>query len=651
MFYELNQWFAPSEVPVDETGCLGAIGEMLFEFGPSLVFLAGHSAQVLAVDAAGAAAYGEEVRALAAALEESLRTRRLCLFEYVTCAGPRLAFGVRLSPATVGCVVGGLVLCGDGVQERLAAKAPCLIACGNLAWSVLEERSAVKRMMARKDQLKIEYETLRTAHVQTLSQVLEEQQKRVEAEKSYSQRLEQEVERRSAELREALDDATRKSLKLQQYSISLENANVALEELNRAAAAANEAKTQFLAAVSHELRTPMTAILGYSELLLEESTPGSKQRESLQIVKRNGEHLLEVINNILDLAKVEAGRFDVQLRPCSPREMVRDACALMELRAKAKGISLATEFADVLPDLVEVDQTCLKQILLNLIGNAIKFTEKGGVRVTVRRAGGTEDTASLVLEVADTGIGVSRERLRAIFEPFTQGDASMARHFGGTGLGLTVSKRLAELLGGEIAVESQPGQGSVFRVTIPLRPFAHAGPAEAQAEAGPARPGQPDAETPADRQEEEGASILNLACRILLVEDSLDNQRFLAAVLRIAGATVTTVEDGQAAVETIYPPRKAGREPDGGREAPVDLILMDMQMPTMDGYTAARTLREKGCTTPIVALTAHAMAGERERCLACGCDEYLSKPVDRKRLLSLVARLVQPGRPESARTP
>jgi len=469
MFYELNQWFAPSEVPVDETGCLGAIGEMLFEFGPSLVFLAGHSAQVLAVDAAGAAAYGEEVRALAAALEESLRTRRLCLFEYVTCAGPRLAFGVRLSPATVGCVVGGLVLCGDGVQERLAAKAPCLIACGNLAWSVLEERSAVKRMMARKDQLKIEYETLRTAHVQTLSQVLEEQQKRVEAEKSYSQRLEQEVERRSAELREALDDATRKSLELQQYSISLENANVALEELNRAAAAANEAKTQFLAAVSHELRTPMTAILGYSELLLEESTPGSKQRESLQIVKRNGEHLLEVINNILDLAKIESGKMDIRLTEFSIEHVIAAQCDMARPLTEKKNIDLNTEIQADLPPLFQ-DQARVQQILNNLLSNAIKFTPEGGrILVTAQR----NERSELVLRVVDTGVGITAEDQQLIFEKFRQGRTAMpggdamTREYSGTGLGLSIVKELCKLLGGEVSVESELGTGSAFTVHLP----------------------------------------------------------------------------------------------------------------------------------------------------------------------------------------
>jgi len=324
-------------------------------------------------------------------------------------------------------------------------------------------------MMARKDQLKIEYETLRTAHVQTLSQVLEEQQKRVEAEKSYSQRLEQEVERRSAELREALDDATRKSLKLQQYSISLENANVALEELNRAAAAANEAKTQFLAAVSHELRTPMTAILGYSELLLEESTPGSKQRESLQIVKRNGEHLLEVINNILDLAKIESGKMDIRLTEFSIEHVIAAQCDMARPLTEKKNIDLNTEIQADLPPLFQ-DQARVQQILNNLLSNAIKFTPEGGrILVTAQR----NERSELVLRVVDTGVGITAEDQQLIFEKFRQGRTAMpggdamTREYSGTGLGLSIVKELCKLLGGEVSVESELGTGSAFTVHLP----------------------------------------------------------------------------------------------------------------------------------------------------------------------------------------
>lgn len=635
MFRDLNQLFAPAEVPGDETGCLAHIFEMLFDFGPSLVFLGGHQGQVLAADPVGLATHGEEIPPLAAALEESLKTRRCCFFEHPTRSGTKLAFGVRLSPATVGCVLGGLVLSTETAQERLAALVPALIACGNLAWTALEERSAVQRALARKDQLRIEYETLRSAHVQTLAQVLEEQQKRIEAERSYAQRLEEEVERRSAELRDALEDATRKSLELQEYSISLENANLALEELHRAAQAASQAKTQFLASVSHELRTPLTAILGYCELLMDEAVGNEKQFESLQIVKRNGEHLLEVVNNLLDLSKLEAGGAEAAREPCAVGELVRDICARMAGQAKSKGISLTYQLADDLPPTLATDPNCLRQILLNLISNAIKFTEQGSVRVAARQGAGPENGPRLVLEVTDTGIGIPQQRLAEIFEPFMADGPWPACTGKGMHLGLAVSKRLAELLGGEIGVESEPGKGSTFRVAIPLR----RDPAPRQAEPA-SRPTENPAPEPT-QPETPAPSPYNLACKILLVEDSSDNQRFLAAVLRIAGATVTTVENGREAVDLLCALPGSQHSPARSDQGPFDLILMDMQMPQMDGYTATRILRESGCQTPIIALTARALAGDREKCLAAGCDDYLPKPVDRKKLLALVAQYVR----------
>jgi signal transduction histidine kinase/FixJ family two-component response regulator len=639
MFHDLNQLFVAAEIPCDETGCLGHVSEMLTEFGPSLILLAGCSAQVIAVDQIGLATHGEEAAEVAARLEEGLRTQRACFFEYSSGKGARLAFGVRLSPLTVGSVLGGLVFPEERAREGLAAWVSALVTCGNLAWQVLDERAAEKRMKARKDQLRIEHDTLRSAHVKALAQALEEQQKRIAAEKDASQRLEQQVEIRSAELRQALEDATRKSQELREYSIALENANIALEQFIREADAANRAKSQFLAMVSHEVRTPMSAILGYTDLLLDEFSPSGTPREYLDIIRRNGAHLMDVINDILNLSKIEAGKLDVKPTRFSLRQLVEDACSLMDVRAKSKGLVLSTEYPDRLPEAIETDRTWLNQILVNLIGNAVKFTQAGRITVTCRYLPSPNGEPRVVLKVADTGIGIPEDKIAQIFEPFTQLDSSFSRSYGGTGLGLTISKKLVASLGGEMTVESQLGQGSVFRVSIPVKEAtAPTDPEECrQAPSGDASPagarstsaGWDTVEALRDRRD----------CKILLVEDSADNQRLLSTILKIAGAEVTLAGNGQAAIDIVYPQARASKH--RGVEQ-FDLILMDMQMPVLDGYAATRILRQRGCTTPIVALTAHAMAGEREKCAEVGCDDYLSKPIDRPSLLAMVRQYVPP---------
>jgi len=644
MFHDLNQLFGAAETPCDETGCLGHVSEMLTEFGPSLLILVNCRAQVIAVDPMGLTTHGDDVADLAAHLEEGLRTQRACFFEYASSKGPRLAFGVRLSSTTVGSVLGGLVLPQERAREGLAAWISALATCGNLAWQVLDERAGVRRMMARKDQLRIEHDTLRSAHVKALAQALEEQQKRIAAERDAAQRLEHEVELRSAELRQALEDATRKSQELREYSIALENANIALEQFIREADAANRAKSQFLAMVSHEVRTPMSAILGYTDLLLDEFSPGGTPREYLDIIRRNGAHLMDVINDILNLSKIEAGKLDVHPTCFSLRQLVEDACSLMDVRAKSKGLVLSTEYPDRLPEAVETDRTWLHQILVNLIGNAVKFTQAGRIQVTCRYRPGPNAVPRAVFEVADTGIGIPEDKLAQIFEPFTQLDSSFSRSYGGTGLGLTISKKLVASLGGEMTVESRLGEGSVFRVSVPVKE------ASAAADPGECRRGASgDGSREAARAAAAGANAVEAlrdrrGCRILLVEDSADNQRLISTILRIAGADVTIAADGQAAVDLVCPQARPSQHR-GARQ--FDLILMDMQMPVLDGYAATRMLRERGCTTPIIALTAHAMAGEREKCTEVGCSDYLSKPIDRRALVAMVGQHVPP-RPEPA---
>ena len=392
----------------------------------------------------------------------------------------------------------------------------------------------------------------------------------------------------------------------------------ALEDLNAVAQAAARAKSEFLANMSHEIRTPMTAILGYADLLLADvhghDTPPERV-QAVATIQRNGKYLLDLINDILDLSKIEAGRLDVERVSCSPACVLADVVELMRIRADAKNLPLQLEVAPDTPEVIQCDTLRLRQILINLVGNAIKFTETGDVRVVASVTRDERRRSLLQVDVIDTGIGLTPQQLASLFKPFSQADSSTTRKYGGTGLGLTISKRLAERLGGDITVRSEPGTGSTFRVTVevdevegvpPLTPSA----ASCSATRDPAG---------GDR------SVTQLEGRVLLVEDGPDNQRLISFVLRKAGAEVTVAENGRVACEMALA---------GG--TPFDVILMDMQMPVMDGYEATRRLRDGGYTRPIVALTAHAMAGDDLPCRAAGCDGYLTKPINRDEFLAAV---------------
>ncbi len=397
-----------------------------------------------------------------------------------------------------------------------------------------------------------------------------------------------------------------------------------IEEQRDAAEAANRSKSEFLANMSHELRTPMTAILGFADVLLEHPSENLVV-ESGQIIKRNGEYLLNLINDILDLAKIEASKRSIERVVCSPLQMAADTISLMKVRADAKRLPLTLDVRENLPERIITDPTCLRQILVNLIGNAIKFTEVGSVRVVARMDTSSDGDAWLRIDVSDTGIGMSKEQIAQLFQPFSQVDASAHRRFGGTGLGLAISKRLAEMLGGDISVTSDLGSGSTFSVCIAA--------------------GQPDGarlvENPsgkiADRQSPAAGGQRNLNCRILLAEDCPDNQRLIALVLRKAEAEVVMAENGKITIDLALAALQAG--------SPFDAILMDMQMPVMDGYEATKKLRDVGYNRPIIALTANAMVGDRQACLDAGCDDYIVKPIDQNQLLETVAKHVN-GRPD-----
>jgi CheY-like chemotaxis protein len=357
----------------------------------------------------------------------------------------------------------------------------------------------------------------------------------------------------------------------------------------------------------------------------------------METIRRNGNHLLHIINDILDLSKIEAGKFQVEWQPCSPAAILADAVSLLRVRAQAKGIALKLEFAGPMPDTILTDPARLRQILLNLIGNAIKFTEAGSVRLLARVDDAATAQPTFVCEVTDTGIGMTAEQVQNLFQPFHQADASTSRKFGGTGLGLAISKRLATLLRGDITLTSQPGQGSTFTLTVDPGPLSdvafHDHPAESLAP--PASPSAISSPVP------------TLDCRILLAEDGADNKRLIAFVLSKAGAEVTTVENGQEAIEAALAAFPNGERREDGPEA-FDVILMDMQMPVMDGYEATRRLRAAGYNRPIIALTAHAMADDRQKCLEAGCDDYVTKPIDRVKLVGMIAGVLkekgkQPG--------
>jgi len=406
-------------------------------------------------------------------------------------------------------------------------------------------------------------------------------------------------------------------------------------ERTRELEAASRTKNEFLANMSHEIRTPMTAILGYADLSQDPEIARADLQQYLGIIMSNGEHLLALINDILDVSKIEAGKIQVEPLPCSPGDVIADVVDLMEGSAQARGLKLVVENTGPIPDVIRTDPTRLRQILINLLGNSIKFTEEGEVRLRVFLRAAEEGAAAPLLgfEVRDTGMGMSAEQMARIFEAFTQADASMTRSHGGTGLGLSIVRALARLLGGDITCASKLGEGSTFTVTIdpgPLEGIPHTEHLYVR------QPGQEDVAAALPERE------AHTRQRVLIAEDVAVNRRLIATILQRAGIQVDEADNGITAYDKAMEAQANG--------TPYGIIFMDMQMPEMDGYQAVRLLRGEGYDAPIVALTSHTMVGERARCLRAGCDEYATKPIDRSAFLKITFRFLRSGRRRSYRS-
>jgi signal transduction histidine kinase/FixJ family two-component response regulator len=382
-----------------------------------------------------------------------------------------------------------------------------------------------------------------------------------------------------------------------------------LEDARDKALNANRAKTVFLANMSHEIRTPLTAIIGFSESLLESGQSMPERISAINTINNSGRHLLHIIDEILDLSKIESEKLDIELLRVSPVKLLFETCPLMRMQAQGKGLAFEVRYHYPIPAFITTDPTRLKQILLNLVSNSVKFTDHGHIHIDVRCGA---DEQKMVFDIVDTGIGMTKEQQEKLFTAFTQADASTRRKYGGTGLGLTLSRQFATMLGGSLTVESEAGRGSKMRVVIDTGSLDETDfydnddqlPEDDTSHRTP--PGNP-----------------KLTGNVLLAEDNPANQELFKLYLRNVGANTTTVENGAQAV-------------DKAMVSNFDLILMDMQMPVMSGIAAVKELRGNGYRGPIVALTANSTIDDRDACLWAGCNDFLSKPVDRSRFMNIL---------------
>ncbi len=390
-----------------------------------------------------------------------------------------------------------------------------------------------------------------------------------------------------------------------------------LQDARNLAVVANETKTAFLANMSHEIRTPLSAIMGFTELIASDATTPDERSRYSETVQRNGRALMHIIDDILDLSKIEANKLDLDFDWTDLRTVVDDIKIMFKPIVKDKGLEFYVTVAEDVPQFLRTDPSRLRQILLNAISNACKFTERGSVSLEVSRVGGDKKTqAWICFSIKDTGIGITEEQQAKLFQPFTQADNSMTRRFGGTGLGLMLSRRLAKMLGGAYYLaRSSPGVGSAFDLRLPVEDLA----------AIENLPRELARSTPAVDQNHKLQGV-----RILLVDDSVDSRALAARYLEREGAIVEQVGSARDAIDRLS-------------KSEFDLLITDIQMPIMDGYELTRHLRNEGFAKPIIGLTAHVFKEDRQRSLAVGLDDHLGKPIKARELITTVARRVSEG--------
>jgi len=425
-----------------------------------------------------------------------------------------------------------------------------------------------------------------------------------------SKSLDQELEKRKkAEINLQLLNLELEK-RVEKRTRELEESNKKLMAMAQKAQKATQAKSEFLANMSHEIRTPMNAIVGMATMLLDEHLSPT-QRQYTEIISSSAEALLSIINDILDFSKIEARELKLENRRFSPAQTLESIRALMKVKTDKKGLTLSTHIRDNIPQFLMGDEGKIRQILINLTDNAIKFTKKGKVTITLSMEACSKTRAQLIYEIRDTGPGIPEEFMERLFDKFSQADTSITRTYGGTGLGLAISKSLAEMMKGKIEVKSDPGKGSIFRVFLNLDRYT-----------------EKPLEKKAELYKNIAPSFDPEKVRILLAEDNPVNQKVALIMLKKYGFSATVVSNGLQVLNTL-------------KNEPYDLVLMDVQMPEMDGIEASRRIREQAWNTgnrdiPIIAMTAHAMKEDQDRCLAAGMNLFISKPVDPEKLINMI---------------